>query len=96
MFARLAPPKDALAQISRVESLVRARFRVPGPDLVLVSEDPGARPGFPPRETNVVFWKDETRYRLKIFAPVSRVTDKDLPIDWLLPALEDTGEADCC
>ena len=96
MFRRLGPAKDTLADISRVEGLVRERFDIGDTDLILVSQDPGDRPGFPPLETNVIFWKDETRYRLKIFAPVAAVKVADLPIGWLLPALEDTGDADCC
>ena len=72
------------------------RFRIPETQIILVSQDPGTKPGFPPHETNVIFWKDETRYRLKIFSPVDEVTGTDLPVGWLLPSLEDTGEADCC
>ena len=96
MFRRLGPIKDTLADISRVEELVRARFKVPETDITLVSQDPGTKPGFPPLETNVIFFKDETRYRLKIFAPVAEVTGSDLPIAWLLPSLEYTGEGGCC
>jgi hypothetical protein len=96
MFRRLGPAKDMIADIARVEALVRDRFRVPESDLVLVTQDPGMKPGFPPIETNVVFWKDRKRYRLKVFAPVAQVTDADLPVAWLLPALEDTGESACC
>lgn len=96
MFRRLGPGTDTLADISRVEALVRERFRVAESDLILVSQDPVTKPGFPPIETNVVFWKDRKRYRLKFFAPVSQVTAADLPVAWLLPALEDTGEAACC
>jgi hypothetical protein len=96
MFRRLGPEKDTLADISRIEALVRDRFRVPGGEIVLVSQDPGLKPGFPPVETNVVFWKAGTRYRLKVFAPVAEVGDKDIPVAWLLPALEDTGEGECC
>ena len=96
MFTRLGPGKDTLADISRVEALVRERFRVSESDIILVSQDPGIKPGFPPLETNVIFWKNEKRYRLKVFAPVSQVTDADLPVSWLLPALEDTGESACC
>ena len=44
----------------------------------------------------MIFWKDEIRYRLKIFLPVAEVMDKDLPVAWLLPALVDTGEGECC
>ena len=96
MFRRLGPGKDTLEDISRVEILVRERFRIPASEIILVSQDPGTKPGFPPQETNVIFWKNEKRYRLKIFSPVSNVMDADLPIAWLLPALEDNGEGGCC
>ena len=96
MFRRLGAAKDTLDDISRVEALVRQRFGIGAADLVLVSQDIGLKPGFPPLETNVIFWKGETRYRIKIFLPVARVTEKDLPVAWLLPALVDTGEGECC
>ena len=96
MFRRLRPIKDTLADIARVEELVRQRYKVPEAEIILVSQDPGIKPGFPPLETNVIFFKDETRYRLKIFAPVAEVSGTDLPIGWLLPSLEDTGEGECC
>ena len=96
MFRRLGPIKDTLADISRVEGLVRDRFGIPDTDIILVSQDPGIKPGFPPLETNVIFFKDETRYRIKIFSPVAEVSETDIPIAWLLPALEDTGDGECC
>ena len=96
MFRRLGPEKGTLEDITRIEGLVRQRFRIGEGDIILVSQDPGTKPGFPPVETNVIFWKEEKRYRLKIFAPVSHVMNKDLPIDWLLPLLEDNGDACCC
>ena len=96
MFRRFGPANDILDDISRVEALVRERFHVHEPDIVLVSQDPGIKPGFPPVETNVIFWKNETRYRLKVFSPVAEVMGADLPIAWLLPSLEDTGEGGCC
>jgi hypothetical protein len=96
MFRRLGPEKDTLQDITRIEGLVRERFRIGAADIILVSQDPGTKPGFPPYETNVIFWKDEKRYRLKIFSPVSRVMGTDLPVDWLLPLLEDNGDAGCC
>ena len=96
MFRRFGPGNDVLEDISRVEGLVRERFRIEDTEIILVSEDPGAKPGFPPLETNVIFWKNDKRYRLKIFSPVSNVMGTDLPIGWLLPSLEDTGDAGCC
>lgn len=96
MFRRLQPQKGTLDDITRIEGLVRAHFKIAPADIVLVSQDRGTKPGFPPMETNVVFWKGEKRYRLKIFTPAAEVTEQDLPVDWLLPVLEDTGEAGCC
>ena len=75
---------------------MRDRFRIAESELILVSQDAGRAPGFPPLETNVVFWHNGKRYRLKLFAPVADVRDADLPIGWLLPSLEDNGEAGCC
>ena len=96
MFTRLAPERDSLADLCRVETLGRERFRIGASELTLVSQDREFRPGFPLLETNVLFWKDHKRYRLKIFQPVAMITETDLPAGWLLPALEDIGEADCC
>ena len=96
MFRRFEPEKKTLGDISRIEVLVRERFEVASGEIVLVTQDPGNRPGFPLHETNVIFWKQGKRYRLKVFAPVANVADADLPIGWLLPSLEDNGEADCC
>jgi hypothetical protein len=96
MFRRFGPGNDILEEISRVEVLVRQRFGIEHTDIILVSEDRGTKPGYPPLETSVIFWKDGTRYRLKIFSPVSNVMGADLPIGWLLPSLEDNGDGDCC
>ncbi len=96
MFRRLQAQKGTLDDIARIEGLIRDRFGIAPADLVLVSQDRGTKPGFPPLETNVIFWKGEKRYRLKIFSPAAQVTERDLPVDWLLPVLEDTGEAGCC
>ena len=96
MFRRLGPEKDTLGDISRVEDLVRDRFGISRFEIILVSQDPGIRPGFPRYETNVIFWKAARRYRLKVFAPVAKVNDAALPVGWLLPALEDNGDLDCC
>jgi hypothetical protein len=96
MFRRLGPENNILEDISRVESMIRDRFKIPHSEIILVSEDPGLKPGFPRKETNAVFWKQDTRYRLKVFSPITDVKADDLPLTWLLPSLEDTGELDCC
>ncbi len=96
MFRRFGPANGTLDDVARVEGLVRARFAVGPGELVLVSQDRATKPGFPPLETNAVFWKGGKRYRLKVFSPVAEVTGADLPVGWLLPALEDNGDAGCC
>lgn len=96
VFRRFRPSNNILEDISRVEGLIRERFRIEDTEVILVSEDPGAKPGFPPLETNVIFWKNDKRYRLKVFSPVSNVMGADIPISWLLPSLEDSGDGDCC
>ena len=96
MFQRLKPPRDILFEIARVEDLVRSRFKVGCDEIVLVSQDQVFKPGFPMFETNIVFFKNEARYKIKIFARISQVQNSDLPLGWLLPALEDNGELDCC
>ena len=96
LFERFAASPARLDDLARVEALLRSRYKISEGDLVLVSEDPGSKPGYPPVETNIVFWIGEIRYRLRIFAPVCEFTVEDLPVGWLLPALVDNGDADCC
>ncbi|PPR10680.1 MAG: hypothetical protein CFH41_01670 [Alphaproteobacteria bacterium MarineAlpha11_Bin1] len=96
MFRRLGPEENIIKDIARVERMIRDRFGIPHSAIILVSEDLGFKPGFPRKETNAVFWKHDTRYRLKVFSPIAEVIADDLPMTWLLPSLEDTGELDCC
>ncbi len=96
MFRRLAVAPDRLDDLDRAEALIRAHFGLVPHDIVLVSEEPGTQPGLPARLTVLRFWKDDLRYRLKLFKPVAAVTRDDLPVAWLLPALIDDGDPDCC
>jgi len=96
MFRRFEPPQLATIEIIRVEDLIRAHFSITEYDLVLVSEDHSAKPGYPIYETNVVFWISQTRYRIKFFKRLAEVDLSDLPIRWLLPMHEDNGDNDCC
>ena len=96
MFKRLVAEKNNLNDISRIETIYRIRFQIESNDIILVSEDAGNKPGYPPFETNIIFWKNDTRYRQKIFLRVCEVTEDDVPIKWLLPSLEDNGDSDCC
>ncbi|WP_375257257.1 hypothetical protein [Citreimonas sp.] len=97
MFTTRSPARDTLEHLDRIEAWVRARFSVPDDQIVLVSEERGRVPGFPPRLTTVLFWmaRDE-RYRFRVFKPAAQVDKSDLPLAWLRPALIDDGDADCC
>lgn len=96
MFRRFGSGRDRLKDLERVEALVRDRFRLGADDLVLVSEDQGIQPGFPSLETNVIFWRGAERYRFRIFSPLAEIGAVDLPVAWLLPALKDDGDGECC
>jgi nitrate reductase delta subunit len=63
----------------------------------MVLEGEGRLPGYPPRETTVLFWTDPgTRHRLRLFKAAEAVTEEDLPVRWLLPTLVDDGDGECC
>lgn len=96
MFRRLAGRPERLDDLERVEALVRGHFALAPDDLVLAGEARARQPGFPPEETLVRFWRGPDRYRLRLFKPAARVGPADLPPRFLLPALRDEGEPDCC
>lgn len=97
MFSRRKAGRDTLAHLDRIEAWVRDRFGVPDDQIVLVSEEEGRVPGFPPRLTTVLFWMGrDDRYRFRVFKPAAEVERSDLPLAWLRPALVDDGDADCC
>ena len=74
MFGPSKRSKAHLACLERIEDWTRARFALPGHDIVLVSEAACRIPGGPPVETLVVFWSDvATRYGFRIFKPVAEV-----------------------
>ena len=70
MFRRLTANGNNLDEIMRVETIVRSRFQIGSNNIILVSEDPVEKPGFPPFETNIIFWINDIRYRQKIFLRV--------------------------
>lgn len=96
MFTRLNQTRGDLPSLARVEGLIRAQFGIAPDEIVLVSQDVPRQPGFPDQETNIVFWKDGRRHRLRLFLPLGRITARDLPPAWMLPRLEDDGTGDCC
>ena len=96
MFRPIGASRDSLPDRKRIGKLVRDSVGIGAREIGLVSEDPGAKPGYPAKETNIVFWKSGDRFRLRIFAPLADVTSRDLPVVWLLPAYQDNGDGDCC
>jgi len=96
MFRRLGSAAERLPDIARVEKIIRRRFEVSKDEIILVSQDINTKPGFPKEETNIVFFKENIRFKIKIFLPVASVSEKDIPLKWLLTSLQDTGEEDCC
>jgi len=97
MFRRGGGQRGNLAHLDRIERWTRARFAVPDDQIVLVSEEEGRMPGFPPHLTTVLFWlAPDERYRFRIFKPAAEVEEADLPVAWLRPGLIDDGDADCC
>lgn len=95
MFATAARASDNRVHLERIETWTRERFGLSPRDLVLVREEHVRKPGYAPRQTTVLFWVGATRHRFVIFAPVSMVTQNDLPVAWLRPALLDDGD-NCC
>lgn len=95
MFGSAARAPENRVHLERVELWTRERFALSPRDLVLVREERVRVPGFSSRQTTVRFWIGSVRYRFVIFAPVSEVTESDLPVAWLLPGLLDDGD-NCC
>lgn len=96
MFQRLGSKRDQLADLERIEELVRNHFKLDPADLVLPALESSRVPGMPQNETVVRFWKGAQRYRLRLFKPLPEVSLSDLPAAWLLPSLIDDGDPDCC
>lgn len=97
MFKPFHQPENT--SIDRVESWTRHRFDLAVDAVVMVADVRCQVPGCPPIETIVAFWKSGgPRYRFKVFKSVSEVSEEDIPVKWLLPALEDVGDlgCDCC
>ena len=87
------------AALARVKEWTRARFRLSEDTTIFAAEIACGLPGCPPLETVVVFWTGaETRHQFKVFKPVNRVIEDDLPPAWMKPGLivdPDAGFA-CC
>ncbi len=95
MFGTSACAIENRVHLERVEGWTRQRFGLGADDLVLVSEGRRRRPGFPARQTTVLFWHGDLRHRFVVFAPVAELRQDDIPLAWLRPTLVDTGDT-CC
>ena len=99
VFAPVRSGVPHLEAVERVKDTTRARFGLADGDTVLVTESAAELPGFPPRETKVVFWTgDGTRHHFRVFKPVEAVADDDVPPAWLRERLSRAeGEGcSCC
>ncbi len=85
--------------MGRLKDWTRDRFGLPADATILVSEMACALPGFPPRETHVLFLAGGgKRHHFKVFKPVMAIGQEDLPYAWLKDTLvipEGAG-CDCC
>lgn len=88
-----------LEALERVGDWTRGRYRLEDDETVIVREAVQSLPGFPPRETHVMFW---TRaggvHRFRVFKRAEEVTEGDIPPEWLKDSLaaSDGFECDCC
>lgn len=97
MFQPLGGKPEDFAHLDRIEHWTRSRFSLSEDQIVLVSVEASGLPGFPEKDTIVRFWTDrDNRYRFRIFKPARDVVEADLPARWLMPALVDDGDPDCC
>ena len=95
MFGRARAEPDNVSHLQRVEDWIRDAFSLSHSDLVLVSQQEVALPGYPKTTTVVLFWRDGGRYRFTLFKPPRDVARTDIPVGWLAPGLVDEG-SDCC
>ena len=97
MFGRLQIDVGNTQCLEQIEAWVRDRFQLDAGMIVLVSELQNSTPGFPEKETVVLFWLTaDERYRFRVFKPAGLVTQNDIPIRWLLPSLLDDSGENCC
>ena len=83
----------------RVKKWTRSRFKLAEEEVILVRETASSIPGYPPRETEVVFWTtDGRRHPFRLFKRVEDIVESDLPPVWLKEALSacDGFGCECC
>lgn len=90
---------ERIRAFNRLREWTRARFDLPADAPILVSERACSLPGFPPRETHVLFLAATgKRHHFRMFKPVIALGPEDLPYAWLKDTLvlpEGAG-CDCC
>ena len=98
MLAFTTKSLDRAAVVARVRGWTKARFALTDDETLMVSELACSVPGCPPIETHVVFWTAAGRHHFKIFKPLARVSEDDLPPAFMKNALValDGFECDCC
>lgn len=86
-----------LQALERIAAWTRLRFALAEGDPVVITEEAGRLPGFPPRETLVTFWSEGTRHHFRVFKPAAEVAEADLPPSWLKGSIAGDGiDCDCC
>ena len=91
--------KDAEGAVSdRVREWARTRFKLSDDETVMVSEVACGVPGCPPIETHIVFWTAAGRHHFKVFKPLDKVVEDDLPPAFMKNALiwAEGIECSCC
>lgn len=84
---------------SRVEQLVRCRFRLDEHAPIRVEQRVPPEPNYPPLETRITFWRGNDReHQYRVFKPIAEVCAADLPPWWYRDALilDIFPYCDCC
>ncbi len=96
---KLRRPRGQPDAARRLKQWTRERFKLAEDELIIVREGATTIPGYPPRETVVVFWTtDGRRHEFKLFKRVADIGEDDLPPAWLKDALAacDGFGCECC
>lgn len=81
----------------RIKDWTRSRFMLDADETVFVAEIACGLPGCPPLETIVAFWTaPDRRHSFKVFKPLAKVLEGDLPPSWMKDAILADETADCC